>query len=57
MSGLKRRQGSLLRDRAAPPVNVGHQHAERTLTKAGPNKMRLAETRTGLGHTEKLRSV
>ena len=45
MRRLKRRQGPLLRDRAAPPVNVGHQHTECALPEAGPDEMGLPEPR------------
>jgi hypothetical protein len=50
MRGFERRQGPLMRDRAAPTVDVRHEHLERALPKARPDELRLAEPCLCFGH-------
>ncbi|MGA7450863.1 MAG: hypothetical protein WBW73_06160 [Rhodoplanes sp.] len=45
MRSFESRQGPLLRDSAAPMVDVRDQHAEGTLTKPGADEVRLAKSR------------
>ena len=55
MRGLKCRQPPLSGYRAAPPVDVGHDNAERTLTEPGPDASGFAVTRLFLGHSRNTR--
>ena len=51
---LQGRQRPLLGDRAAPPIDIGDQHPERSLSEARPDEVRLAKARAGLGHARQL---
>jgi hypothetical protein len=54
MRGFQRRKSPLLRDRAAPLVNVRHQHAERSLSEPWSDEMRLAKARRWFGYARNL---
>jgi hypothetical protein len=57
MCGFERWQGSLMRDSAAPIVDVRDENPERALPEARPDELRLAETCVCTGRAEEVRPL